>query len=305
MSQTHAEQMIRVLIVDDDPIDRRAVARMLGEGFAAEEAESGPQALGILQRDAFDCVLLDYFIPGTNTHQLLTQIAARCAVIMLTGHDDVMVAVQIMKEGAQDFLVKGSFTTEALHRAIANAIDKVALHRTIEEQRRKLELLATTDGLTGLYNHRYFMARLEQEIMRVRRFEAALSVLMLDLDYFKVINDQHGHLLGDQILIHVAGFLKACLRGTDFAARYGGEEFCVLALGTSGAGAEVFANRLRAMIASTPFPIKDNESISVTCSIGVAELNDRIQDAKHLLEAADQALYQAKRLGRNRVVRAA
>ncbi len=304
MSHAHVYQPIRVLVVDDDSIDRRTVVRTLREGFAVVEAASGAEALAFLQKDAFDCVLLDYTIPGTDTHQLLTQIGKEWAVVMLTGHDDVMVAVQAMKEGAQDFLVKANLTKEALHRAIANAIDKVALRRKIEEQRCELELLAATDGLTDLYNRRYFMTRLEQEITRVQRFEAPLSFLMLDLDHFKVINDQHGHLMGDQVLVHVAGFLKTCLRGTDFAARYGGEEFCILALGTSGAGAEVFANRLRELIALTPCPVKEQESLAITCSIGVAELNSQRPGAQQLLAAADQALYEAKRTGRNRVVRA-
>ena len=302
MSDAHVCQQIRVLVVDDDSIDRRTVVRTLGEGFAVVEAASGAEALAFLHKDAFDCVLLDYTIPGTDTHQLLTQIGKEWAVVMLTGHDNAMVAVQAMKAGAQDFLVKANLTKEALHRAIGNAIDKVALRHKIEEQRRELELLATTDGLTGLYNRRYFMTRLEQEITRLRRFHGPLSLLMLDLDHFKAINDQHGHLIGDQVLIRITSVMKTCLRGTDFAARYGGEEFCVLTLETGMAGAEVFANRLRELIADTPCPIKERESLVITCSIGVAELNSLCQDAKQILDAADQALYEAKRCGRNRVV---
>jgi len=226
------------------------------------------------------------------------------ATLDKTGNDDVSIAVQTMKEGAQDFLVKGNYTKELLYRAIANAIEKVVLRRTIEEQRRELEVLAITDELTGLYNRRYFMSRLAQEITRVQRFETPLSVLMIDLDHFKYINDEHGHLLGDQVLIHVAGFMKSSLRGTDFAARYGGEEFCILALGTPGIGAEVFANQLRERIASTPCEITDHASIPITCSIGVAELTSKSQNAAQILALADHALYEAKHSGRNRVVRA-
>ena len=296
-------QNIRVLVVDDDAMDRRTVARLLAESFIVVEAAGGDQALAMLSENGVACVLLDYNIPGTDTHQLLAQISKESAVIILTGHDDVVVAVRAMKEGAQDFLVKTNLTQEALLRAIGNAIDKVAMRRQIEQQRRELEFLATTDGLTGLHNRRCLMARLEQEIIRVQRFQAPVSLLMLDLDHFKAVNDQHGHLVGDQVLAHVAGILRTCLRGTDFAARYGGEEFCILALGTSSVGAEVFANRLRGLIAKSPFLIKDRETLAITCSIGVAETNSTRLDARRLIEAADQALYQAKSAGRNRVVR--
>ena len=296
-------QNIQVLVVDDDAVDRRAVARLLAESFTVLEATDGEHAKAMLSENGIACVLLDYAIPGTDTHQLLAQIGRESAVIILTGHDDVVVAVRAMKEGAQDFLVKTNLTQEALLRAIGNAIDKVAMRRQIEQQRRELEFLATTDGLTGLHNRRCLMARLEQEIIRVHRFQAPFSLLMIDLDHFKAVNDQHGHLVGDQVLAHIAGILRACLRESDFAARYGGEEFCILASGTSSAGAEVFANRLRALVAKSPFLIKDRDSLAITCSIGVAETNSTRLDAGRLIEAADQALYQAKHAGRNRVVR--
>jgi diguanylate cyclase (GGDEF)-like protein len=304
MSYQTAYQPIRILVVDDDSVDRHAVVRTLGEGFAIAEAASGQQALAMLQDDPFDCILLDHTIPGTDTHQLLEEIGKVWAVVMLTGHDDAMVAVQAMKDGAQDFLVKGNLNREILHRAIANAIEKIALRKTIEKQRRELELLATTDGLTGLFNRRHFMARLEEEVARIHRFDIPLSLLMIDLDHFKAINDQHGHLIGDQVLVHIAGLLKTGGRGTDFVARYGGEEFCILALGANGEFAEMLANRLRELIANTPCPIKERESLAITCSIGVAAINGLGPDSSQFLKAADQALYLAKRSGRNRVIRA-
>lgn len=298
----------RVLIVDDNPEDLATYQRLLAQvsrnEFDVLVAATAEEALKICRQEALHCLIVDYRLPDQDGLEFLQQFTKeerlpKLPVVMLTGQGDETVAVQAMKSGAQDYLVKGKITGDGLQRAILNAIEKVALLQRIEQQRRELERLAITDGLTGLYNYRCFMERLQQEIVRVRRFSLPMAVLLLDLDYFKQVNDSYGHLFGDKVLIEVAEIIKSSLRRTDFAARYGGEEFCVLAVGADHEGGRVFANRLRARIADKPIFFEEDKSVQVTCSIGVAQLTDDVADARQLLKRADDALYTAKRSGRN------
>jgi two-component system cell cycle response regulator len=306
-----SDSSYRVLFVDDSPEDlalyRRLLTRENGAPFQIVEATSADEALRICQAQNLDCLILDYRLPDHDGLELLREFSnpngvPKLPVIMLTGQGDESVAVEAMKSGAQDYLVKGKITEDVLRRAIMNAIDKVGLLQHIEEQRRELERLAITDGLTGLYNYRWFMERLEQEVTRVRRFSFPLAVLLIDLDHFKQVNDTYGHMVGDKALIEVATAIKDSLRRTDWAARYGGEEFCILAVGANAEGACVFGNRLRERVALQPISVGHEKNIQVTCSIGVAQLDSSTADARALLQRADEALYEAKRKGRNNVV---
>jgi diguanylate cyclase (GGDEF)-like protein len=297
-----------ILIIEDDPADHEMVQRMLSQGRTGEYlfwvAETGTQGLALCQAEKFDCVILDYRLPDQDGLEVLRQLRSNpdlpdVAVVMLTGHGNETVAVQAMKYGAQDYLVKWRITEEGLYRAIHNAIDKVAFLQQIDDQRRELERLATIDSLTGLYNRRYFMERIDEEVGRAKRYEVPLSLLMLDLDHFKVVNDQHGHLIGDQVLIKVATILKKLRRG-DFPGRYGGEEFCILSTNTDLAGAEALAERLRKGIEQQA--LANGDSLPrVTCSIGVAQFDATMSTSQGLLRHADEALYRAKQAGRNRV----
>jgi diguanylate cyclase (GGDEF)-like protein/PAS domain S-box-containing protein len=168
----------------------------------------------------------------------------------------------------------------------------------LEEANTRLEALATTDGLTGLKNHRAFQERLAHEFQRGARYYTPLSLLMFDVDHFKLFNDAHGHPAGDQVLRKVATVLRKNVRATDFVARYGGEEFVVLLPHTPAAGAMGFAERLRAAIERGPWDLQP-----FTVSGGVASLERATDDALALIEEADKALYASKALGRNRVTR--
>src|SRR5439155_8363388 len=160
-------------------------------------------------------------------------------------------------------------------------------------QRLELERLATTDGLTGLYNRRFFMNRLAEEIDRARRYDLSLSFLMMDIDHFKAINDQFGHLVGDRVLQAIARLLKR-MRKTDFAGRYGGEEFCVLLTNTELDGAYIVAERLREVIAATIAPALELPIPNLTCSIGIAQFSGSKDTPEELVQRADGALYLAK-----------
>lgn len=171
-----------------------------------------------------------------------------------------------------------------------------------------LEIEAATDSLTTLYNRRYLDRRLAEEVSQARWHGTQLSVLMVDLDHFKSVNDRFGHQVGDVVLVKLATLLRGIVRASDFVARYGGEEFVVVAPGAGPAEASVLAERIRSAVASydfaLPTPITGPGSTSISASIGVASYGQTANSADGLLKAGDRALYQAKRLGRNRVAEA-
>ncbi len=161
--------------------------------------------------------------------------------------------------------------------------------------------LASTDPLTGAFNRRTFLELMEKELSRARRFDTPLSLVMLDLDHFKKVNDTHGHLVGDRVLQRFADIVRAELRKEDVLVRYGGEEFCVLVPDVAGPGAVTLAGRIRAAVAREPFLVEGVE-LEVTTSAGVAaRIDEGPEDVDRLVNRADEALYMAKRRGRNRV----
>lgn len=171
--------------------------------------------------------------------------------------------------------------------------------RELAKANTELEARATTDGLTGLKNHRAFQERLTQEAGRAARYQPTLSLLMLDVDHFKQYNDAFGHPAGDDVLRRIGRLMQAAARETDMVARYGGEEFAVILPHTDGAGALAAAERLRAAIEHADWPHRP-----ITVSIGVATLRPHLRDGAALLDEADRALYRSKTEGRNRVAHA-
>jgi diguanylate cyclase (GGDEF)-like protein len=176
--------------------------------------------------------------------------------------------------------------------------------RTLElmEANRKLNELAITDGLTGLFNHRYFLRELQMEFRKALRYGRSLALLLLDIDHFKEVNDRYGHPCGDLVLKNVAGLLKGCLRSTDVAARCGGDELAILLPETNKSKASEVAEKLRRQLEKSRLAW-NGDSFSITCSIGVAAVPERgIDNWYSLLDNADKSLYRAKREGRNHVL---
>ncbi|CAM2008943.1 sensor domain-containing diguanylate cyclase [Acanthopleuribacter pedis] len=171
----------------------------------------------------------------------------------------------------------------------------------IKKMMHDLERLARIDSLTGLYNRRYFMERFEEEMIRGRRYNRPTTLLLLDLDHFKDVNDSFGHSSGDRVLERVGYLIEKQMRTTDFAGRYGGEELCVALPETSLEGGCIFAERLRVRIQEESFRTDDDRLFNVTCSVGVVLLDSKDQNIAYYFSVADQALYRAKKLGRNRV----
>jgi len=181
-------------------------------------------------------------------------------------------------------------------------VDQLNSHRKdLEEKQKELELLARTDALTGLNNHRSFMDQLTYEIEQAVRHNSPLSVMILDLDDFKRVNDTHGHLIGDRVLLMIAELIRKHVRLTDITARYGGDEFCVALPNTTAQGARLVARKLREEIADKEFSVDGAAPFHITCSIGLAQFYKDMKNSLVILKFADQALYKAKSAGRNRV----
>ncbi|HJQ12231.1 MAG TPA: GGDEF domain-containing protein [Gemmatimonadaceae bacterium] len=191
---------------------------------------------------------------------------------------------------------------ETVVKSAMNAMRRAHMVEVTQADNLRLEALARTDPLTQLLNRRALLQQLASEVERTRRYNAPLSILMIDVDEFKDVNDTHGHLAGDQVLIEVALLLARTARSVDLVARYGGDEFVIAVPETGEAGAIAFAERLRDKIQSHAFDIGKGEPLRLTVSIGVADFPEaKIESAEDLLDCADQALYRAKAGGRNLV----
>ena len=169
--------------------------------------------------------------------------------------------------------------------------------------RIRLQELAETDGLTGVYNRRYFQERLDQELMRANRYKRPMSLILFDIDHFKKFNDSYGHLVGDAVLRELARVVGGRLRNIDILARYGGEEFIIILPETPKEGAAELSERLRAMVESHPFPYNGGQPLTVTISMGVGAFPE-VKEKEALIKATDDALYRAKEGGRNKVCQA-
>jgi diguanylate cyclase (GGDEF)-like protein len=214
-------------------------------------------------------------------------------------HNSVPQAVEAMKAGAYDYITT-PFNTDELGMVILHALERKKLQEEVKDKHIYQEM-AVTDSLTGLYNRRYFDELLIREEARAKRYPQQFSLLMIDIDDFKKFNDTYGHPSGDNILKTMGRILLGRIRNTDYVARYGGEEFCIIAPHTGKKNASVFAARLADIVAKEQFTLSDAVKASVTVSIGVANFNDDAQTKEELLQKSDDALYQAKKLGKNRV----
>lgn len=181
---------------------------------------------------------------------------------------------------------------------IYDVTDTAVAQQKLEAANKQLQSLSRTDGLTGLYNRSFWQECLEKEFNRFARLHETSSVIMLDIDHFKKVNDTYGHQAGDLVIRTIAQTLQQYVRKTDITGRYGGEEYVALLVGTRGENAIIFAERLREAVAATLMPY-DEHNLTVTISLGIAEVSFEQDSALSWLEQADQALYQSKQRGRN------
>lgn len=297
----------RVLVVDDSALIRAILAGSLEEqGYDVVEAEDGLEALEVCAVDPPDVVLLDVVMPGLSGLEVLDRLQAdpdllHVPVVCLTGRSDVEDVVEAMRRGAHDYLRKPFEPSELLAR-LSSALRVKRLSDELRARNVELERVSRTDGLTGLLNRRAVEEALQAQLADAVRHDLPLSVLMIDLDEFKRVNDTHGHAAGDGVLVEVARRLRAGLREADVIGRWGGEEFLAVLPGTTSEAALVLAERLCLGTAVAPVLLPNGLALPVAVSIGSCG-DTRDEDA--LLRRADEALYRAKATGRGRAVTAA
>ena len=292
-----------ILIVDDDLAIRDSMHEFVEmSGYRSSTAASAEEALDLLQGSGIDVVITDIMLPGMDGLELTDRIRKKfdIDVIVMTGYSGDYSYEEAISKGASDFVFKPVRFEELLLR-----LRRVLKERRLTQERvhmlEKLKRLSITDGLTKLYNSRYFYNQLKTEIDRTSRYQRPLSLLLLDIDQFKEYNDSFGHLEGDKVLVRLGEVIKSCLRKMDTAYRYGGEEFTVILPETEGDEAATVAERIRAAVESDRFyPGSESEPVSITISIGVAEY-DKDEEVAIFVQRADKAMYLSKQAGRNRV----
>jgi len=296
---------LRILIVDDDAVDRKLIKRQLADSsleVVTHETSSAEECLKILQVTLVDCILLDYRLPEMNGIDFLIKLrgsakAAGPAVVMMTGSGNERLAVQAMRQGVQDYLVKGEITPQNLEQAVLHAIETTAMQKQVEAENRRLEELAMIDSTTRIGNRNFFNMRLEHAVNRARRQNESVCLLYLDLNGFKGINDSRGHAAGDQVLGEVARRLTETARDADTVARVGGDEFAVIMeTSVSEAGALRLADRIQEAL-TRPVAVADG-IVSIGVSVGIAQFPDSAESTEALLRAADAAMYEAKQTNR-------
>ncbi len=300
------ERCERILVVDDSETNLLLLSSILQlDGYDIETVQSGPEALQEAWLRIPDLVLLDIMMPemsGLEVCQLLKadERTSDVPVIFLTALGDVPDRVAGLEVGGDDYIAK-PFHPDELRARIRAALRTKQARDQLRRERESLASQAVTDPLTGVYNRRMLETRLAEEVTRSRRYGHSLTCLMLDLDHFKRINDEHGHPTGDTMLRQFADLTQSCLRGSDVLARYGGEEFVILVTETGLEGATTTAEKVRRAIEEHRFRGANGQGLRLTTSIGIAELQPE-ESAPEVLARADKALYEAKRTGRNRVV---
>jgi two-component system cell cycle response regulator len=292
------DKPMRILAAEDNPVFQSMLRTLLRKwGYEAVMAQNGNEAWEILESaDPPRLAVLDWMMPGMDGVQICRRVRSTnrehyIYIVLLTARTDSEDLVEGMEAGADDYLTK-PFNAQELRV-------RIRAGRRILDLQDALRLQATHDGLTGLLNRNSILTRLGEEIVRHQRESRPLSLLMVDLDRFKLVNDTYGHLAGDAVLCEAAARMSAVARCYDGLGRYGGEEFLVVLPGCDLAAALAQAERLREAICATPVALP-NGGLPVTCSIGVACAEGA--RAETLIRYADEALYQAKAQGRNRVV---
>jgi two-component system cell cycle response regulator len=303
----------KVLLVDDDEIMlERLQIPMVEAGYEVVTASDGASALAALQADFMSIVILDRNMPGMDGLELCRRIRQQTwpgyvYLMLLTAHDAEEDVLLGLKAGADDYLSKRVSDAQLVAR-LSTASRVLSLEHSLKGALDERRRMAMTDALTGAHNRRYFMRYLRGELKRARRFGAELSLLLLDIDFFKKVNDEFGHAAGDMVLQKfVKRVQKGLPRDYDWCARLGGEEFVVVLPQTDLAGAAVVAERLRRLVEE--YPLHMSESVRpITVSIGVSGLQAlpkrESASIETLLADADRHLYKSKENGRNRVTTA-
>jgi len=298
----------RILIIDDSKLARNQIADALRDSALFDEyreANDGLEGFRFLSETRVDLVICDLEMPRMDGFRFLEMVRARpelqdIPIIILTSSSDRNSKLKGLEQGACDFVTKPFDSAEMVARVKVHLKIK-RLQDELRSANEHLKELSITDPLTNLHNRRYVTEALDKEFERAKRKHELLSLVIFDVDYFKLINDSFGHQRGDEVLVAIAAAAQRNLRAFDVVARYGGEEFLFVLPDTPLAGAMVVAERLREEVQSLSFA-PPMDGLAVTVSLGVASYpSPQVETVSMLLRQADDALYRAKQNGRNRV----
>ncbi len=294
-----------ILIAEDDRIFRRILQSWLQKsGYRVIAVEDGARAWEILQQDDAPALLiLDWMMPGIDGPELCRRLRARRNafypyILLVTAKDEKQDVVRGLASGADDYLTK-PFDPGELRARLQVGKRILELQRKLLRAREEIRFQASHDGLTGMWNHAAILNLLGRELQRGVRARTMTGILMMDLDHFKRVNDEHGHLNGDAVLREVSDRINLAVRSYDFVGRYGGEEFLVVLPNCGPDDLRSVAERIRRSVADRPVRT-ETANIAITVSIGGIATQSASPDLE-LLSAADSELYAAKRNGRNRV----
>ena len=304
------------ILVADDREDNLGLLRewLASQDYYVRCARDGREALEIARQDPPDLILIDKIMPEVDGLSVVRELKrderfSTVPMIVLTGQEDPRRRA-IFEESPADDLITKPFSFEEVDTRVRTMLKKREVFRALEQANEELRRanermahLVQSDEKTGLCNYRHFRERLEDEFKRARRYDNFLTLVMLDLDHFKGVNDRHGHVAGDEVLREFGRIMTRSARETDLIARYGGEEFAILLPQTAAVHGQRLADRIRHATQENLFHAPEGRAaIRITVSAGVATypINDRILSAEDLVRTADEALYRAKESGRNR-----
>jgi diguanylate cyclase (GGDEF)-like protein len=274
------------------------------ENYDLTVTRRGDDGIKLLQQESYDLVITDLVMPGMSGRDIMAYVKKKCPqtpVIIITGYASIESVIQALRDGAYDFIIK-PFQFPIVKAAIKRAFSQINLQRQLADANQKLQLLAITDELTSLNNVRYFNEQLAVEYERANRYDLPLSCIMMDVDFFKRINDECGHLKGDEVLKKIAQIIKDTIRSSDSAARYGGDEFVLLLPQTDDEQGYMLAERIKQNVEDCDFSDITGELHDLTVSLGICTLpHKKIAKQRDLIKLADDALRVAKQVGRNRV----
>jgi two-component system cell cycle response regulator len=295
-----------VLIVEDNPADAKLIKSLLGSlACSLVMVHSGEEAVSICNNHRIDIIILDMLLPGVDGYEVVKQIKSSAStqsiqIIVVTSLQDIESKIKGYEFGVDDYLVKPINFNEFRAR-VNSLIKKKAYHDKLMSSCEAAIQAAITDKLTGAYNRGYLQHYLKNELMKSDRHHHPVSLLMIDIDDLKIVNDTYGHLAGDRLLKEIASELRKCIREIDVLARYGGDEFTIILTHTSKENAAPIADRIRRVIENLAVAVTDQAVVTASVSIGVAEYVPSVDTPDILIQRADQALYTAKSDGKNTV----
>lgn len=303
-----AKKGFTILVVDDSQPFRTEIIRTLSDRGISNnflESANGAEALQTLLLKKVDLVISDWVMPVMDGIKLLQAIRAHpelldIPVILMTSkgkHDEKVLG---LTQGATDYLSK-PFNPDEMTVRVTNLLKIREFQETLKLKNQELERLSTTDSLTGVYNRNYLNSTLENEWLRSSRQEITLGCLIIDVDYFKEINDTYGHKTGDLVLKKVADLISGLLRRIDFLCRYGGDEFVIILAKSTKDGLLTVGEKIRKAVENHTYVKGKDLKVSVSIG-GISILGNTLKKPEDIISLADEALYEAKKKGRNRVV---